>query len=99
MLHMFVMALKYFQVFCKCFRHMLQMFHLDIAKVDMMLHMLQWDPPATSACCSCWGAVVPAQMVPVCMHVGSEGGTSGSYVWGVRHVQSESSGRACMARA
>jgi hypothetical protein len=52
---------KYFQVFCKCFRHMLasvsvvfghilQAFHLNVAKVNLVLHMLQWDPsPATSA--------------------------------------------------
>jgi hypothetical protein len=27
-----------------CFGHMLQVFHLDVAKVDLVLHMLQWDP-------------------------------------------------------
>jgi hypothetical protein len=52
---------KYFQVFCKCFRHMLasvsvvfgcmlQAFHLNVVKVNLVLHMLQWDPsPATAA--------------------------------------------------
>jgi hypothetical protein len=33
-------------VCCKCFnsfRCMLQVFHLDVAKVDLMLNMLQWD--------------------------------------------------------
>ena len=27
------------------------MFDLDVAKVDLVLHMLYWDP----ICCSCWG--------------------------------------------
>jgi hypothetical protein len=34
------------------FERMLQVFHLDIAKVDMMLHMLQLDPPTAPACYS-----------------------------------------------
>jgi hypothetical protein len=34
---------------CNCFRHMLQVFHLDVAKVDLVLHMLQWDPPTAAA--------------------------------------------------
>ena len=41
-------------VCCKCFNcfeRMLQVFHVDIAKVDLVLHMLQWDhlsqPPTT----------------------------------------------------
>jgi hypothetical protein len=55
-----------FQVFwgvCNCFRHMFAStstisdvcckFHLDIIKVDLVLHMLQWDhqpqPPAAVA--------------------------------------------------
>jgi hypothetical protein len=36
-------------VCCKyfiCFTHMLQVFYLDIIKVDLMLHMLLWDPPS-----------------------------------------------------
>jgi hypothetical protein len=40
-------------IYCKCFncfRCMLQVFHLDVAKVDQVLHILQWDhlpqPPA-----------------------------------------------------
>ena len=33
---------KYFS----CFGRMLQVFHLDVAKVDLMLLMLQCDPPA-----------------------------------------------------
>jgi hypothetical protein len=32
-----------------CFRHMLQMFYLDVAKVDLMLHML-----AIHACFRCF---------------------------------------------
>jgi hypothetical protein len=36
-------------VCCKCFRCMLQMFYLDIAKVDLVLHMLQWDSPTVAA--------------------------------------------------
>jgi hypothetical protein len=57
---MFAMAFKCFLVFCKCFRCMLQVFHLfrtyvasvssvsdevfhlDDAKVDRMLHMSQY---------------------------------------------------------
>jgi hypothetical protein len=36
---------KLFLVFCKCFRRMLQVFQLDVAKVDRVLHMLQcmWE--------------------------------------------------------
>jgi hypothetical protein len=44
---------------CKCFscfRRMLQVFHLDVAKVVLVLHMLQWDSPVITAYCSCWGA-------------------------------------------
>jgi hypothetical protein len=37
---------------------MLQMFHLNVAKVDLVLHILQWDPPATATYCSYWGIVV-----------------------------------------
>jgi hypothetical protein len=43
-------------VCCKCFNcfeRMLQVFHLVVAKVDLVLHVLQWDhvpqPPATAA--------------------------------------------------
>ena len=28
------------------FGRMLQVFHVDITKVDLLLHMLQWVPPA-----------------------------------------------------
>jgi hypothetical protein len=44
MLHMFAMTFKCFQLFCKCFscfEHMLQVFYLNVAKVDLVLHMLQ----------------------------------------------------------
>jgi hypothetical protein len=41
-------------VFSWCFRRMLQVFHPDIAKVDLMLHILQCDPSAAAACYSCW---------------------------------------------
>jgi hypothetical protein len=47
---------KFFLMFCKCFsyfKHMLQVFYLDVAKVDQVLHMLQWDPHAVAAYCSC----------------------------------------------
>jgi hypothetical protein len=37
-----------------CFRCMLQGFHLDVAKIDLVLHLLQWDPPIVAACCSYW---------------------------------------------
>jgi hypothetical protein len=44
-------------VCCKrfsCFRRMLQVFHLSVAKVDLVLDMLQWDPPTAATCCSYW---------------------------------------------
>jgi hypothetical protein len=41
---------------------MLQVFHLDVAKVD--LYMLQWEPPAVDAYCSCWGTAELVQTVP-----------------------------------
>jgi hypothetical protein len=43
-------------VCCKCFNYfgrMLQVFHPDVAKIDLMLHMLQWDPSASATYCSC----------------------------------------------
>jgi len=65
MLHMFCNG--YTRVFprvsdvcCKCFNcfgRTLQMFPLDVAKVDLMLHMLQWDPYAATACCNYWARV------------------------------------------
>jgi hypothetical protein len=36
---------------------MLQVFHLDVEKVDLMLHMLQLVPPAATACYSYWAHV------------------------------------------
>jgi hypothetical protein len=45
-------------VCCKCFSyfgHMLQAFHLDVAKYIRILLMLQWDSSAAAACCSYWG--------------------------------------------
>jgi hypothetical protein len=42
-------------VCCKCFSCfgcILQVFHLDVSKVDQVLHMLQWDRPIVAACCS-----------------------------------------------
>jgi hypothetical protein len=47
------------------FRRMLQVFHLDIAKVDLVLQILQWDPHVASACCSYWGA---AERARSCVH-------------------------------
>jgi hypothetical protein len=44
-------------VCCKCFscfRHMLQVFHLGDAKVDLVLHMLQWDLSVATTSYSCW---------------------------------------------
>jgi hypothetical protein len=65
----FAMAMTCFasvsDVCCKCFiccGCMLQVFHLNIAKVDMMLQMLQQDPSAATACCSCWGTVHARRM-------------------------------------
>jgi hypothetical protein len=54
-------------IYFKCFNYfecMLQMFPLDVAKVDLALHMLQWDLSAAVACCSDG---------PACMRVGVEG--------------------------
>jgi hypothetical protein len=57
--------------YCKCFNcfeHMLQMFSLNVVKVDLVLHMLQWDPSAT----------VPAAAAgPVHIRVGVEGARAG----------------------
>jgi hypothetical protein len=50
-----------FQICCKsfsCFGRILQVFRLNVAKVDMGLHMLQWDPPATATCSSSWVTAV-----------------------------------------
>jgi hypothetical protein len=37
---------------CKCFSYfgrMLQVFHLDVTKLDLVLHMLHWYPAAAAA--------------------------------------------------
>jgi len=42
-------------VCCKYFKYfgrMLQMFPLDVVKVDLVLHMLQLTPSAAPVCCS-----------------------------------------------
>jgi hypothetical protein len=79
---MFIMIQMFFQVFYKCFQTyaanvlvvigcMLRIFHLGIVKVDLTLHMLQWHPPATATCCSCWvtsGRRVPAARAPSSRH-------------------------------
>jgi len=47
-------------VFFKCFsgfERMLQVFRLGVAKLDLGLHKLQWNPPTATACYSCWGAM------------------------------------------
>jgi hypothetical protein len=41
---------KYFN----CFGRMLQMFHLNVIKIDLVLHILQWDPSTAATYCSCW---------------------------------------------
>jgi hypothetical protein len=38
-----------FQLFHLPFRRMLQVLHLDISKVDRVLHMLQYHPPVVAA--------------------------------------------------
>ena len=52
---MFAVAFRCFasilDVCCKCFScsgRMLLVFHLGVAKVDLMLHILQWDPPVVA---------------------------------------------------
>jgi hypothetical protein len=64
-LHMLAMAFKCFRcfasvldIYCKCFicfRRTLQVFHLDVAKVDRVLHMLQcaWDTEGARAVPAC----------------------------------------------
>jgi hypothetical protein len=47
---------------------MLQMFSLNVVKVDLVLHMLQWDPSAT---------VPVAAAGPVHIRVGVEGARAG----------------------
>jgi hypothetical protein len=55
----FAMVFKCFQVFLRVFqthvssvssvfRRTFQMLHLDVSKVDRVLHMLQWDPPTAA---------------------------------------------------
>ena len=93
MLHMFCNI--FFEVFSgaftsvldacfKClfvFRRMLQMFHLDVSKVDRTLHMLQCDSLVTPASCSYWGVVHACEKRrngAVRDGAGSWGGSAGS---------------------
>jgi len=72
-------------VCCKCynyFGHMLHVFYLDLAKVDLMLHMLQWDPHAQMLGCRQAGVDVPACD---CRHGQATSGWHGPCV-GVRNV-------------
>jgi len=39
------------------FKRILQMFHMNVSKVDQISHMLQCDSLATGVCCSCWGVM------------------------------------------
>ena len=55
------------QVF-QLFRAYVVVFHLNVVKVDLMLHILQWDPYTVAVCYSYW-AYVHAR--------GSRGGMSG----------------------
>jgi hypothetical protein len=59
MLRMFAMVYKIFQVFLQMFqihilsvssvfKHMLQVLHLEVLKIDQVLHMLQCDSPAAA---------------------------------------------------
>jgi hypothetical protein len=36
---------------------MLQVFRLSVAKLDLVLHMLQWNPLVAATYCSCWSTV------------------------------------------
>jgi hypothetical protein len=53
----FLMFLQVFHTYVASvsivFERMLQVFYLDVVKVDMVLHMLQLDPPTAPACYSC----------------------------------------------
>jgi hypothetical protein len=70
----YIRVFKFFLVFasvsdicCKCFNYferMLQVFHMNIAKVNRGLHMLQGNPPVAYTYCSCLDAIERAQMVP-----------------------------------
>jgi hypothetical protein len=87
---------KFFLVFAtvsdvcyKCFSHFgctLQVFHQDVAKVDMVLHMLQWDAPAASTCYNCWGIAKREQTVSRAYMWEAEGARAVPYVV-TRHVR------------
>jgi hypothetical protein len=73
-------------VCCKCFGcfgRLLQVFHLDVAKLDLVLHMLQWDPPAVVHARGMWrGMVAGVRAIPVCV-------CSGARAWAVPSVTGE----------
>ena len=58
MLRMFAMVFKCFSyVFASvssAFRRMFEPLHLDVSKVDQLLHMLQRDPSSAATSFSCW---------------------------------------------
>jgi hypothetical protein len=61
---------RVFDEICRCFNcfgRMLQVFYLNVTKVDLMLHILQLDPSAVIACYSSWA----------CPHVRGCGGGTG----------------------
>jgi len=69
---------------CKCFNcfgRMLQMFFLHIAKVDLVLHMLQWTPSAATTFCGYWARLHAC---------GCGGGTSGRRGKPCRHKSKRS---------
>jgi hypothetical protein len=87
-------------VCCKCinyFGRMLQVFHLDVAKVDLVLHMLQWDhlllglavvaghcrASAECLCLHVCGKVYEARVVSACYRLGGQRVLSG---WRRPHV-------------
>jgi hypothetical protein len=97
-LHMFCNGFQvFFGVFVSALDAYLQMFHLNVLKVDWVLYILQCDSPATPVCCSCWGAIVHAHgkrrdgALRGCVHR-SKGGSTGSGASGPRLA------RACSSR-
>jgi hypothetical protein len=72
---------------CKCFNcfgHMLQMFPLDVEKVDLVLHMLQWAPFVVTVCMRV--GVEGARAANAGNHMGADQDKSGRGTWsGVGH--------------
>jgi hypothetical protein len=58
---------------------MFQVFHLHVSKVDLILHLLQWDPPVVAAVVTVWAP-----------EAGRRASTSGAGDWDSRGRRSRS---------